>query len=147
MVDRVTVDVTPTLPDVLGFSNRSYPQAVDSAASTELPSGASIRVISAPAFLATKFEAFHGRGQGDYLFSHDLGDVISIIDGRAELVDEVRQAPLDLVSYISDQIRTLLAIRAFRDALPGHLPGDAANQARLPDLETKLKALAELSPA
>jgi len=144
VVDRVTVDVMPTLPDVLGFSNRWYPEAAETAALTALPSGASVRVISAPAFLATKFEAFHGRGQGDYLFSHDLGDVISVIDGRAGLVDEVQQAPPDLASFICDQIRTLLTIRAFRDAMPGHLPGDAASQARLPDLETKLKVLASL---
>jgi len=38
----------------------------------------------------------------------------------------------------------LLATSAFIDALPGHLPGDAASQERLPDLEDKLRALARL---
>jgi hypothetical protein len=38
----------------------------------------------------------------------------------------------------------LLATPAFIDALPGHLPGDAASQARVPDLEDKLRALARL---
>lgn len=34
---------------------------------------------------------------------------------------------------------------AFIDAMPGHLPGDAASQERLPDLEdNKLRALARL---
>ncbi len=83
VVDAVTVDVMPTLEDVLGFSNRWYPLAVDTAEEVELPSGLRIRVVTAPAFIATKLEAFAGRGGGDYLFSHDLGDVISIIDGRA----------------------------------------------------------------
>jgi hypothetical protein len=38
----------------------------------------------------------------------------------------------------------LLATPAFFDALPGHLPGDAASQARLPDLVDKLRLLAEI---
>lgn len=144
VVESVTVDVMPTLPEVLGFSNRWYPLAAQTAQQTDLPSGARILVINAPAFLATKFEAFHGRGQGDYLFSHDLGDVISVIDGRAELLEEARQASPELREYIGQQLRSLLSVRAFRDALPGHLPGDAASQARLPDLEAKLEQLTKL---
>ncbi len=38
-----------------------------------------------------------------------------------------------------------MATRAFRDSLPGHLPSDAASQARLPDLEAKLMQLAQLN--
>lgn len=144
VVDGVTVDVMPTLPEVQGFSSRWYPLAVQTAQSVDLPSGMRILVISAPAFVATKFEAFLGRGRGDYLFSHDLGDVISVVDGRSELMDEVPQASDDLRDYISDQIRSLLSVQAFRDALPGHLPGDDASQARLPDLEAKLEQLAQM---
>ena len=144
VVDGVTVDVMPTLPEVLGFSSRWYPLAAQTAQSVDLPDGVRIRVVSAPAFVATKLEAFLGRGKGDYLFSHDLGDVTSVVDGRNELMDEVRQASQDLRDYIGDQMRSLLSVRAFRDALPGHLPGDAASQARLPDLEAKLEQLAQM---
>jgi predicted nucleotidyltransferase len=77
MIERVTVDVMPTLDEVLGFSNRWYAMAVETAQGVTLPSGAKILVITAPAFVATKLEAFAGRGGGDYLFSHDLGDIIS----------------------------------------------------------------------
>ena len=144
VVDGVTVDVMPTLPEVLGFSNRWYPLAAQTAQSVDLPDGVRIRVVSAPAFVATKLEAFLGRGKGDYLFSHDLGDVTSVVDGRNELMDEVRQASHDLRDYIGDQMRSLLSVRAFRDALPGYLPGDAASQARLQDLEAKLEQLAQM---
>jgi len=48
----------------------------------ELPSGRAVQLISAPVFVATKLEASAGRGQGDYLFSHALGGVTSVIDGR-----------------------------------------------------------------
>jgi len=32
-------------------------------------------------FLATKFAAFDGRGKGDYMASHDLEDIVAVVDG------------------------------------------------------------------
>jgi hypothetical protein len=122
-----------------------YPHALATAQTTNLPSGTPIRLVTAPVFLATKFEAFADRGGRDYLFSHDLGDLISVIDGRDELTAECRLAEAQLKSYLRDQFRALLAVPAFIDALPGHLPGDSASQGRLPDLEDKLRQLAELN--
>ncbi len=143
-VESVTVDVMPTLDDVLGFSNPWYPLAIASAQTTVLPSGTAIQLITAPVFLATKLEAFAGRGRGDHLFSHDLGDVIAVIDGRDELASEVQDATPELRAYLAEQFSRLLAARAFRDSLPGHLPGDDASQARLPDLQAKLRQLAQM---
>jgi hypothetical protein len=70
--------------------------------------------------------------------------VIGVIDGREELAAEVPHAPPELRAYLGEQFSVLLSSRAFRDSLPGHLPGDAASQARLPDLEAKLQKLAQL---
>jgi len=143
-VGAVTVDVMPTLKEILGFSNRWYPLALTTARKSPLPSGMVIRLITAPVFVATKFEAFAGRGNSDYLFSHDLGDLISVIDGRDELMAECRQLDDELKVYLRDWMGRLLATPAFLEALPGHLPGDTASQARLPDLEDKLRLLATL---
>lgn len=143
-IANVTVDVMPTMKDILGFSNRWYPLALATAQRFLLPSGMPIRLVAAPVFLATKFEAFADRGNRDYLFSHDLGDLISVVDGRDELLDECRAYDSTLKDYLRSRIGELLAIPAFLDALPGHLPGDAASQARLPDLEEKLRRLAAL---
>jgi predicted nucleotidyltransferase len=144
-IGAVTVDVMPTLKEILGFSNRWYPLALATAEITPLPSGTTIRLVRAPVFLATKFEAFADRGKNDYLFSHDLGDLISVIDGRDELINECRHLDAELKDYLCEQVGHLLAAPAFFDALPGHLPGDSASQARLPDLEAKLRQLAELN--
>lgn len=146
MIERVTVDVMPTLAEVLGFSNCWYVLAVETAECVTLPSGAQILVITAPAFVATKLEAFAGRGGGDYLFSHDLGDIVSVVDGRDALWAEVQRTRSELKAYLAAQFSHLMALRAFRDSLPGHLPGDAASQARLPDLEAKLMQLAQMTP-
>jgi predicted nucleotidyltransferase len=142
VVDRVTVDVMPTLEGVLGFSNSWYVAALETASSLTLPRGTAIRVIAPPAFIATKLEAFAGRGNGDFLFSHDLGDVISVIDGRDELALEIAAAPTAVRLFLAQRFSELLCNGAFIDSLPGHLPGDAASQERLPDLIAKLHAIA-----
>ena len=144
-VDGITVDVMPTMDEILGFDNRWYPLCVATAESLALSNGVAIRVIQAPVFIGTKLAAFHGRGGGDYLFSHDLGDIISVVDGRDSLLGECEQMPEELQAYLADQFSTLLADRRFLDALPGHLPGDAMSQSRLPDLEAKIQQLANLS--
>lgn len=143
-VGVVVVDVMPTDETILGFSNRWYPFAVETAQRIALPSAVEIRLIVPPVFVATKLEAFAGRGNNDFLFSHDLGDLIALVDGRESLVAECQASDERLKAYLSDQFSILLKNPAFRQALPGHLPGDEASQARLPDLEDKLHAIANL---
>jgi predicted nucleotidyltransferase len=62
LIDGMILDVMPTDPSLLGFSNRWYPEAMREAMPCGLPGGTEIRVVSAPYFLATKLEAFLGRG-------------------------------------------------------------------------------------
>ncbi|WP_428605005.1 hypothetical protein [Sedimenticola sp.] len=95
----VILDVMPTDGSILGFSNRWYAQAVEHAVRMALPSGKSIRMVSAPYFLISKLEAFDGRGQGDYLMSHDIEDVVAVLDGRSELIDEVAAVDPLLIRY------------------------------------------------
>ncbi len=138
----VAVDVMPPVDSILGFSNQWYPLALETASPQALPSGRVIRLVAAPVFLATKLEAFSGRGNNDYLFSHDLGDFLAVIDGRDNLIDECRASCEELKTYLGERVAGLLAMPAFIEALPGHLPGDSASQQRLPDLEDKLRAIA-----
>ena len=56
---------------------------------SHLASGKVIRMVSAPYFLITKLEAFNGRGNGDYLMSHDIEDIVAVLDGRPEIFDEM----------------------------------------------------------
>jgi len=125
-VADVIVDVMPVEEEILGFSNRWYPEALRRARPHILPSGTSIRLVTAPYVLATKIEAFHGRGEGDYLMSHDVGDIIALVDGRQELVEEVRADSRELQEYLTEQLTPWLADDRFTFlAVPGHLPYDA----------------------
>lgn len=71
----LVLDVMPTEERVFGFANHWYADAFAHAGIFELPSGARVRVISAPFLLATKFEAFADRGRRDPLASRDLADM------------------------------------------------------------------------
>lgn len=137
----VTLDLMPSEPGVLSFHNRWYPLAVNTAQPVRLPSGRVIALIAAPVFIATKLEAFRSRGQNDFLASHDLEDIVTVVDGRPTLRDEVRAAPADLRAYLAEQFRVLTNSTEFLDALAGHLPGDAASQARLPEIIRRLREL------
>jgi hypothetical protein len=95
--------------------------------------------ITAPYFLATKLEAFQGRGKGDVFASHDLEDVIAVIDGRPAITEEIQAADARVRAFISRNIAELLADRRFMDA--GYLLPDAANQGRLGQLQSVLRAL------
>jgi hypothetical protein len=117
---------------------------MDTRECVELPNGIEIRLITAPVFIAKKLEAFAGRGENDFLLSHDLGDLIAVVDGRDSLVAECAVADASLRSYLRDRLASLVQTPAFVDALTGHLPGDRASQDRLPDLEDRLRALSEL---
>ena len=72
VADLVVLDVMPTDTNILGFGNKWYAPAAEKSDILQLPSGKSIRLVSAPYFLITKLEAFDGRGRGDYLASHDI---------------------------------------------------------------------------
>jgi hypothetical protein len=135
--DGVKLDLMPSEPGILGFHNRWYPMAVKTAKRVKLPGGIEIKLIIAP--------AFHGRGESDYLASHDLEDLVTVIDGRLELIEEIQHAEEELQRYLASEINKLLTSADFRQALSGHLPGDAASQARLPELLRRMRVLAELN--
>lgn len=140
---ELIIDVMPTDERILGFGNRWYKPAIRGARRMEV-AGLKVLVIAPPYFVATKFEAFHERGENDVVGSHDLEDIVTVIDGRAEIVDDVHAAQSDVRAFIAAEIDHLLSTDTFHYALPGFLLPDAASQARLPILLRRLHALAAL---
>ncbi|QDU86623.1 hypothetical protein Pla163_37740 [Planctomycetes bacterium Pla163] len=118
--DELTLDLMPLDENILGFSNPWYPSAFAHATPFELPSGRRLRHVDAPHFLATKLEAYAGRGQDDPLTSHDLEDLVRVVDGRPELLDEMRASRSDLRRAVGKNLAPVLADRYFVEALPGY---------------------------
>ncbi len=140
-----TLDVMPLDGTILGFKNRWYGPAMETAQERELESGLKILMVSPVYFCASKFEAFGDRGKNDYLGSRDLEDLIAVVDGRAELVGEIQTAKGDVRSYLAKETARLLGTRGFVDALPGHLAPDSASQERITTVIARLKEIALLS--
>jgi hypothetical protein len=139
---EVLVDLMPTAEGILGFHNPWYRMAVDTAQAYSLPDGTEIKLITAPVFLATKLEAFKGRGKGDFQASHDLEDIVTVINGRDSLMEEFNASSAELRGYLQDEFSTLLGNTDFLDALPGHLSPDRASQQRIRIVLERVKALA-----
>lgn len=140
---NIKADFMPTDPTFMGMNGRWFEEAFQGATYLEV-SGEQLRLVSAPCFIATKLEAFRDRGKDDYLGSHDLEDIISVIDGRAELAAELEQASPAVRDYIRAELSRLLATEDFLDAVPGHIRGDSSSQARVPLLMKRLRLLAGL---
>lgn len=140
---HLEVDLMPSDTSVLGFANLWYPLAVQTVQLVVLPSGTTIRLIAAPVFLATKFEAFADRGKGDLLGSHDLEDIINVVDGRPEVVEEIALSPIELQRYLADRCSALLAMPNFMDALQGMVFPDESLAERVQMLAERLKKIAQ----
>jgi len=131
----------PADPSVLGFSNRWYRDAVETAQTFRI-AGHAVRIVTPALLMATKLEASHGRGGDDVHTSHDLEDIVAVIDGRPAIVDDVAGAAAAVRAYIRSEIGALLENRDFLEALPGFLLPDQASQARRGLLEERLQAIA-----
>lgn len=122
---ELKVDFMPDNEAILGFSNRWYRQALETARAYELTDDIVIRLLTPPYFVATKLEAYKGRGNNDPLASHDMEDILNIVDGRPELVAEIKAAQEDVRLYIAEQIDELLAHEMIDYAIQGIVMGSA----------------------
>lgn len=138
----IEVDLMPTDAGILGFGNRWFRAAVARAGHVVLPSGLGIRLIPAPYFMATKFEAFADRGNADVLGSHDLEDIINVIDGRPELPQEIAHAPADLRGYLAERCAALLETPHFDNHLPGMMVQDETAGERVTLVLARLESIA-----
>ncbi|GFE81355.1 hypothetical protein GCM10011487_33550 [Steroidobacter agaridevorans] len=65
--------------------------------------------------------------------SHDLEDIVNVIDGRPSLIEEIAASPNDLRKYLGEHCGGLLATPLFADYLPGLIASgnDQADRAQL----------------
>jgi hypothetical protein len=145
--ENVILDVMPTDENILGFGNRWYKSAIKQACTILLADNLPIKLITAPYFIATKLEAFNTRGKHDYLTSHDFEDIISLIDGRTNLINEIKVTSHSLQSYIAQEFTNLLKDDYFPAYLPGHLNYGTATSARTAIVLARIKQLANLESA
>ena len=107
--------------DLLGCNNRWFKDGLTNAQWHTLPSGCRIRLFTPPYFLGSKLEAYAGRGAQNPLGSQDLEDILNLVNGREELLQEVDAAAPELRTYLAEKLTALLSNNDF-----GYLVQDAA---------------------
>ncbi|NWB94415.1 hypothetical protein HX882_00745 [Pseudomonas gingeri] len=122
---ELKVDFMPEdaeIANLLGCNNRWFRDGLANAQWHELPSGCRIRLFSPPYFLGTKLEAYAGRGAQNPLASQDLEDILNLVNGREELLQEVDCAAPELRAYLTHALTALLGNNDF-----GYLIQDTAH--------------------
>ena len=105
---KLILDVMPTDPEILGFTNAWYASGIVAAVATPLPNGRVIHAFDPPHLVATKLAAWNGRGRNDLLASADAADVLALVNGRSVLVSEIASAPANLHRFVSAEAGSLL---------------------------------------
>lgn len=116
-ISGLAVDFMPIDSRILGFTNRWYPDALASAAWYALDSGRRVRCVDPIHFIATKIEAFEGRGEGDFLGSRDMEDILALLDGRDALEQEIRQTTPELQAFLAGKMDGFLKSNDFEYAV------------------------------
>jgi predicted nucleotidyltransferase len=119
-IQGITVDIMPTKPEIIGFSNRWYPAGFAHATSVTLDDLA-IRIFTIPYFLATKIEAFIGRGRNDFRTSSDFEDIVFVLENNGSVAKHLAKTTGDIRLYLQEAFSGFLADPDFEEGLYAHL--------------------------
>lgn len=131
----IPLDIIPFQDSSLGPSNRWYALGMNDLLNIEVH-GEQIQIFPPPCFLATKFEAFNSRGR-DYRTSHDIEDIVYVLDNRATIAEEIIDASTEIRSFIKDSIRKILDRGLLDEVLTAHINPLMLGE-RLPLLQEKI---------
>lgn len=119
----LTVDIMATGKDVLGFSNKWYPDGFKHAIDIALDNNVSIKIFPSPYFIASKLEAFMSpsrEGNNEGRFSSDFEDIVFILENRKAVWEEMNTAPHEVRDYLKDIFRKLMRNVEFEEWIDAH---------------------------
>ena len=127
-IQGMIVDIMPTDPSVIGFSNRWYPDGFKNAISIQLDDCV-FKIFSLPYFIASKIEAFKGRGHNNYLYSSDFEDIVYVLENNSTVATLIKEAPQDVREYLKQSFIEFQLDPNFEEGLSAHLePGSQEEQ-------------------
>lgn len=132
----ISVDIMPSEDGPVGPANKWYKIGFENLWTTEV-NGLSIRIFSAPCYLATKFEAFNNRGT-DYRTSHDFEDIIYVLDNRTTIVEEISQDHPEIRQFIKEEFTKIYKSTNFIEIVSCHIH-PLILEGRLPILIEKIE--------
>ena len=135
----IEVDVMASVDSMRGPTNRWYAIGFDALQEVTIKDE-TIQVLSAPCYLATKFEAFNHRGDDDYRTSHDFEDIIHVLDNRTTIVEEITQADDRIKNFLRKELTKVLNSSYSEEILSAHLHPLILEE-RYPMLLEKIRAI------
>lgn len=117
----ITVDIMPTDDPSVGFKNRWYPDGFRNAVSHRIDDTVTIKILSAPFFIATKLEAFKGRGKEDGRTSQDFEDIVFVLENRGQIWEEMRNCEAELKTYLISEFCNLIVHPAIFEWIDCHV--------------------------
>jgi predicted nucleotidyltransferase len=114
------VDIMPTDPKVIGFSNAWYPAGYANAIDYAIDDMV-IKIFSLPYFIASKMEAFKGRGGKDYRFSSDFEDIVYILENCSYCFEHLKESEPGVKQYLRKEFKEMLANPGFEEGVAAHL--------------------------
>ncbi len=134
----IPVDIMATEDGPLGPANRWYKIGFKNLW-TAKAKDQEIKILSAPCYLATKFEAFNDRGS-DFRTSHDIEDIIYVLDNRIGIVEEIQKDDYRIATFIKDQFQKIISKGMMQEVLIAHIHPLMLEE-RLPIVEEKINQI------
>jgi len=107
-IQGIIVDIMPTNDASIGFTNKWYPDGFANAINHQIDEMLTVKILSAPYYIATKLEAHKSRGNNDGRTSHDFEDIIYVLENRATIWKEMNNAGESLKEYLQSEFLILL---------------------------------------
>jgi predicted nucleotidyltransferase len=134
----IPVDIMAAEDGPLGPANRWYKIGFENLWTAKAKEQ-EIYILSAPCYLATKFEAFNDRGT-DYRSSHDIEDIINILDNRINIVEEITKDDTRIEYFIKEQLQNIINNGLMQEVLMAHIHPLMIVE-RLPIVEEKISQI------
>jgi predicted nucleotidyltransferase len=106
-IQGIIVDIMPTEDDSIGFRNQWYPEGFKNAIEYKIDDRNIIKILSSPYFIATKLEAFKGRGEGDGRTSQDFEDIVFVLENRQTIWEELNNTKGEIRDYLINEFNQL----------------------------------------
>jgi predicted nucleotidyltransferase len=103
LLENLVVDVMPTDETILGFSNKWYEKGFETAVEKIIDDRYKIKIFTPPYFIASKIEAFKGRGKNDGRLSQDFEDIVFILENRSSIWEEMNNSDPYLKKYLVNE--------------------------------------------
>ncbi len=120
-IQGIIVDIMPTDDPSIGFKNFWYPEGFKNAMDYQIDENNIVKILIAPYFIATKLEAFKGRGNDDGRTSKDFEDIVFVLENRKTIWEELKNSDLKLQKYLQAEFNVLLANPYIEEWIGSHL--------------------------